>query len=106
METKIRKPRLINARKMSLKFPDRFSYWEEDINNLKEGEIVKVCNGWERFWVVVREINGDKLIGEVNNNLIGSVNGDKPSSYNFKDLISFKKENIYQVWSPDDIQKE
>ncbi len=91
METKVKRPRLANAKKLSLEYPDTFSYWEEDIAALKVGDIVKV-SGNERFWVIVKEINGDKIIGEVNNLLLNTT------TYNLGDWISFKRENIYQFW--------
>jgi hypothetical protein len=97
METKIYKPRLINAKQMSIDYPDSFSYWEEDIANIKVGNVVKVANNWERFWVIVKEIEGNKIIGEVNNGLVGNLKG-KPSPYNCGNLIFFKRENIYQIW--------
>jgi len=96
MKKKIYRPRLINAKMMSIKHPDSFDYWEEEIANLKVGDIVKVSNSWERFWTIVKSINGDKIVAEVNNGLIGNLMG-KPSSYNFGDLIAFKRENIYQI---------
>jgi hypothetical protein len=103
METKVKKqkvfkPRLVNAKQMSIKHPDSFSYWEEDIANLKIGNIVKVCDDCERFWVIVKAINGDNIVGEVNNGLIGNFDTGKLPPYNFGDLIALKRENIYQVW--------
>ncbi len=53
-----------------------FSYFFEDIEDLKTiavGDTAKVCDGQERFWTVVTEINNNTITAEVNNNLIGET---------------------------------
>jgi hypothetical protein len=80
---KIKKLDFVNAKEMSLLHPDTFEYPEEDVKNLKKGDIVKVCaENKERFWTVIESIKGDKIIAVVDSG----------------DLIEFTKENIYQVW--------
>jgi hypothetical protein len=90
-QTKIWKPRLVNAKKMANDAPESFHYWEDEIKEMKVGDYVKICDGYERFWTTVVEIDGDTIIATVSNVLLG----DK---MNYKDLVSYKKYNIYEVW--------
>jgi hypothetical protein len=60
---------------------------------IKEGNIVKISNGRESFWVIVREITDINIIGEVNNDLLGE------QAYNCGDLVSFGKKNIREIYS-------
>ena len=89
---KYKRPRLANVKKMSLEFPDRCHYWEEEIKLMKVGDIAKVANEHERFWVVVKEITPKYISGEVNNILIMSP------SPQLGEKIIFKRENIYETW--------
>jgi hypothetical protein len=95
METtsvKLKKPRLVNVKKNSIENPETCHYWEEEIAVMKVGDIAKVSNGWERFWVIVKEINKTTIMGEVNNMLVCSPN------LQCGDLILFKREHIYETW--------
>ena len=94
MKTRIKTPRLVNAQEMNKLHPLTFDYPEKEICELKAGDSVKVCNSKERFWVTVKEIKGDDIIGIVDNDLI-SVSMDK---LKLGDTIGFKKENIYDIW--------
>ena len=71
---------------------------QEELNEIKKGFSVKICNGRERFWVNVVNVNENKLIGIVANELIYET------PYNNGDKVSFFKKNIYQINSPRDIQ--
>jgi hypothetical protein len=63
-----------------------------EVNEIKPEYTVKINNGIERFWVLVKSITDDgTIIGTVNNNLIHN------RSYNFGNTIKFKRENVYVV---------
>jgi hypothetical protein len=64
----------------------------DQLNNIKPQDTVKISNGKERFFVTVKKIykNGN-IVGFVNNILYCN------SSYNYDDLVMFKKQNIYNI---------
>ena len=81
-----------DAQQLKRENPDTFTTpSDEDLLALEVGDIVKVCDGEERFWNVVKEINGDVIVAEVNNCLIG----DQP--YGVGHLIQFSKRHIYDI---------
>ena len=83
---------LVDAKQQSINHPDTFEYPEEDLNFLKEGDYVKVCHNEERFWVMLTQMNGDNLVGFVNNDLV--------YKHQFKcdDKVSFEKRHVYQIY--------
>jgi len=89
---KIKRPRLANVKQMSIDYPEQCHYWDEEIKLMKVGDIAKIANSWERFWVVVKEISDKWIVGEVNNLLITEGSPD------VGELLLFKRENIYEVW--------
>jgi|LakMenE18May11ns_1017448.scaffolds.fasta_scaffold9959639_25 hypothetical protein len=95
--TNIKKPNLVDAYDMSQKCPDTFSIPSDDeIRLIKPNTFVKVCvEGKERFWVEVKLIEGDKLIGEVNNELVFT----DQHGLKLKDLIEFEVLNIYDIFN-------
>lgn len=83
----------VNAQEMAKKHPDTFEVPSlEELNNIKKGDTVKVCENGERFWVNITHIEGDSIKGIVDNNLVCY------HSFNFRDTIDFKKENIYSIY--------
>lgn len=96
---KIKKIKLVNAKSMSILHPDSFEYWEEEISKLQAGDIVKVCDKRERFWVVVQSVIGDEIVARVDSYLLGDLLTREKPSCNYGDLISFNRDNIYQVWT-------
>jgi hypothetical protein len=58
---------------------------------LKPGHYVKICHNEERFWVIVKEINNDKIKGIVNNDLI------REQPFKCDDEIEFEKRHIYNI---------
>ncbi len=65
-----------------------------ELSTLKKGDTVKVCNGKERFWTIIKEITGDKIKAEVNNQLFDA----KEYGYDCGDTISFEKRHIYDIF--------
>lgn len=87
------KHKFVNAQQMHQDHPDTFEVpSDKELAGVKEGSIVKVCHNDERFWTVVKAVDGEKVTAEVNNCLIG----DQP--FDLGDEIEFKKENIYCIW--------
>ncbi len=87
-----------DAQQMAKDHPDSFhAPSQNELDSIEIGYSVKICDGEERFWIIVKEIKEDNLtiIGEINNNLIGD------QSYILGDLVQFTKNNIYNVNSPD-----
>jgi|SaaInlStandDraft_5_1057022.scaffolds.fasta_scaffold133566_1 hypothetical protein len=53
-------------------------------------QIVKICNGKERFWVKVEGRQKKMFIGHIRNNLLFST-------YTFGDMIAFEEKHIYDI---------
>lgn len=82
----------MDAQAMARETPDTFEApGTNELNSIKPGSLVKVCDGQERFWVIVRGVKGNTISGEVDNELLGG-------QYALGELISFEKRNVYQVW--------
>jgi hypothetical protein len=84
-----------NAQKMAKLYPDTFiAPSEKDLNGIIGGSTVKVCIAGERFWVTVTEVWGNVIIGIVDNDLVGTF----MHGYRLGSPISFKKENVYNIF--------
>jgi hypothetical protein len=82
----------VDAVQMNKKYPNTFQLpLRKDILKLEAGNYVKICHNEERFWVIVKEIDGDKIKGIVNNDLVC----EQP--FKCDDTIEFEKRHIYQV---------
>ena len=66
----------------------------KDTKILYKGLIVKLSNGYERFWVIIQKINKNTIVGIIDNKLIHPINGK-----NYGDVIIFKLANIYDVYN-------
>jgi len=86
---------LVDAQQMAKTYPDTFhAPNNEELGNVKIGSSVKVCvNDEERLWVEVTSIDGGQLKGKIDNCPV--VIDD----IKFGDLISFRKENIYDIFN-------
>ena len=82
----------IDAQKMHEEHPDTFTVFHmEDLQAMVEpGCYVKVCHEdpAERFWVLVDEVNGDKVTGRVANELL-------LVPLMFNEVIEFELRHIY-----------
>ena len=90
------KTKFVNAQSMAKKNPLTFEVpTNEELNTIDTGSNVKVCTGDERFWVEVTEVKGNKITGEVNNDLINTrIHGLK-----LHDIVTFFKKNVYSIFS-------
>lgn len=63
----------IDAQVMAGQHPDTFhAPSTNDLAAIKPGDWIKVCRNSERFWLMVRTINGQTITGEVRNMLISN----------------------------------
>ncbi len=89
---KVKKPVLVNAAQIAIEHPETFHRPDDyELSQLKKGQIVKVCDGGERFWVVVTKATHPMFVGEVNNMLMFT------DDLHFGDLIAFHADNIYST---------
>ena len=52
----------IDAQEQHKQSPESFDApSNEELDNLKKGDTVKVCNGKERFWTIILSITKDKI---------------------------------------------
>ena len=90
----------VDAREKNREHPDTFFLPPEHlVQRLRKGWTVKICNGEERFWATVLHIEGEKVIGEVDNWLVGE------RDYNYESLVQFEKRHIYQIHTKGDLKK-
>ena len=61
-----------------------------DLEKVKKGSVVKICDGKERFWVRVENQKDNLFLGTIQNNLL-------LSTYTYGDMIAFEKKNIYDI---------
>lgn len=83
---------LVDAKQQSIENPDTFEYPEEELKDLKEGDYVKVSHNEERFWVMLTRMNGDNLVGFVNNDLV------RKHQFKCDDKVSFEKRHVHQIY--------
>lgn len=89
------KNKFLNAQEMAKLHPATFEApTTEDLEKVKVGDYVKVSTGDERFWVEVTKVDGSKISGEINNDLVCTDNHGLKCG----DKIEFNKECIYQTY--------
>jgi len=91
----------ISAQRMAKNNPTTFTAPTlGELEELGVEDLVKICNGYERFWVEIKHINQKNVrqkptawefIGKVNNFLVAEV------EYQFDDLVIFHGRHIYQI---------
>jgi hypothetical protein len=86
----------VDAKEMSYKYPNTFDFpTQYELENITIGDSVKISNGFERFWVEIKEVNKLYLIGRVDNKLI-------TREYNLNNLVMFEKKNVYDIRTIED----
>jgi hypothetical protein len=86
--------RATDAQQMAISNPKTFEAPDQDeLNNLVEGDFVKICVDRERFWTLITEIKGDVITAEINNDLVFS---DEHHLYS-EDIVIFEKRHIYSI---------
>ncbi len=85
----------IDAQEQYKLHPDTFEApSNKELDKLKKGDTVKVCNGKERFWTCILSIKGDKIKATVDNILLDA----DEFGYDCGDTISFEKRHIYNIY--------
>jgi len=87
--------KFVDAQEMARLYPETFDApWLSELEKLKPSDWVKVCiNNDERFWCRVDTIDGDRIFGIIDNNLICTDS----HGLKYGDTISFNKNNIYAI---------
>jgi hypothetical protein len=83
----------VDAQAMHNDNPERFSVpSKKDLDKLDIGDVVKVCDGRERFWTIITEVNGDFIKASINNHLLQDYKGS------VGDIVEFEKRHIYEIY--------
>jgi len=96
---------LVNAREIAKANSKTFTVpTQESLDLLRGGDLVKVCTGGERFWVMIanKEVTdtGIVYIGCIDNQLVCTAD----HGLRCGNLIQLRQENIYDIIFP--VQKE
>lgn len=84
----------VDAQKLKRKHPKTFNAPTiEELKKVYPEDFIKVSTGGERFWVEVVTVDGEKITGRIDNNL---VNGFRHGLF-YDDIIEVKKNNIYDI---------
>lgn len=85
-----------DAQQLQMMYPATFEAPSSDeLAALRVGALVKICaDDVERFWVIVTEVEGDRLQGTVDNDLLHSDVHHLKSG----DVVSFQLRHIYQIF--------
>ena len=84
--------KFIDAQEMSKHSTTFYAPNKSELDSIEEGSIVKVCNGFERFWTKVLVVKNDNIIAVIDNGLVDA------KEYDFGDTIEFEKRHIYSIW--------
>ena len=84
---------------LSLPLPPNFEL--PDTTTLRVGDYVKIFNGTERLWVVLKFVRpGDeRLAGRIDNYRIGV----ESRGYGFSDLVRFRRQHVYDIIRYEDV---
>jgi len=65
----------------------------DDLEKIKEGDSIKICNGKERFWVNIKKFNYNNniIVGVISNGLVFD------EEYNLGDLVICGYHHIYDI---------
>jgi hypothetical protein len=82
---------LVDAQQMAKEFPETFEAPSpSNLSQLQAGDIVKVCDNYERFWVQIVSRRGDIFLAHVGNVLLSGRLG-------IGDLIQFHACNVFDI---------
>ena len=83
----------VDAMQRHKEFPHTFQVPRKaELNKLKPGQLVKVCHNGERFWTIIKTIDGKSITATVDNALV------MEQPFQFGDVISFEKRHIFDIW--------
>ncbi|QIG60141.1 hypothetical protein [Dishui Lake large algae virus 1] len=64
---------------------------KDELDQLSPKDTVKISNGFEKFFVTVREVSDDIVIGTIDNHLVGKYD------YDYGDMVRFEKKNVFLI---------
>ncbi len=80
---------LNDAQQMAEENPSTFEAPSSaQLEQIDVGYVVKVSNNYDRFWIRVTGVEGEKLTGKIENDLVGPVG-------KFGDEIAFERRHVY-----------
>ncbi len=79
---------LNDAQAMADEYPTFHAPDPLQLEEIGVGHLVKVSNNYDRFWVLVTTVDGQKIAGTINNELVGQLG-------KFGDEIFFEKRHVY-----------
>ena len=68
-------------------------------NKIEIGSIIKISNGYERFWVKVISKDDDFITGEVANKIYTT------DDYDYGSIIRVTPENVYDIYEDKNIHQ-
>lgn len=84
-----------DAQQLAKEHPDSFFALSSEVLALvAPGKQVKVCTGDERFWVSVERVEGNMVIGVIDNDLQNTHKNGLVAD----DCIRFELHHIYAIW--------
>ena len=84
----------VDAQKVKKQHPKTFQAPTlEELNKIHPEDFIKVCTGGERFWLEVVTVDGEKITGRIDNDL---VNGFRHGLF-FDDMVEVEKRNVYNI---------
>jgi len=84
--------KFVDAQQMHTENPDTFGVPAQiHLDMIESGAFVKISENAERFWVQVTEVDGDKITGRVDNDLV------MQHSFKCDDIISFERKNVMGI---------
>lgn len=85
----------IDAQEKHRQHPDTFEILcEEELKRIKPGDGVKVCDGKERFWTVVKTSDPEgtrDITAQIDTILL------RGQEYNFGDVVKFNLRHVYDA---------
>ncbi len=85
-------PVFVDARAKAQEHPDTFERVSETvIDHTRPGDLVKICTGGERFWVIVTSVAGDVFHGQISNHLLRT----DQHGLQHGDFVSFERRHVY-----------
>lgn len=85
-------PTFEDAQALALAHPSTFEAPSPEVlAGLQVGHFVKVCVGRERFWVKLTALDGDRLTGHVDNDLVRT----DQHGLRCGDVVQFERRHVY-----------
>ena len=85
----------VDGQQMNKENPTTFEVpSQEELSGLKEGVFVKVATGGERFWVQIKNVDADEIVGIIDNDLVRT----EEHGLSYSDVVTFQKRNVLSIF--------